>query len=156
MAENYRETIAAIIINNEKKILMCEHIWIDNAWQFPQGGVEESEGKKEALLRELYEEIGTKKVKVLKKMPNKIKYKFPYYLKSKYKIDGQIQTYFLVHFYGDDSEIVFDKQEKPEFKEFQWVDIDEPPKKVIYFKKLAYLEALDFFKEDIKNFKATE
>lgn len=152
MAENYRDTVAAIIINSDKKILMCEHIWIDNAWQFPQGGVEENESKKDALLRELYEEIGTDKVKVLKEMPSIIKYKFPYYLKTKYKIDGQKQTYFLVHFHGDDSEIRFDKQEKPEFKEFQWVNIDEPPKKVIYFKKLAYLEALNFFKEDIENF----
>lgn len=149
MAEDYRDTVAAIIINKDKKILMCEHIWIDNAWQFPQGGIENSESKEEALLRELYEEIGTNKVRVIKEMPKTIKYKFPYYLKNKYKIDGQRQTYFLVEFFGNDSEIVFDKQEKPEFKEFQWVNYDEPPKKVIYFKKLAYLEALEYFKEDI-------
>ena len=153
MVEHYRDTVAAIIINKDKKILMCEHIWIDNAWQFPQGGIEENESCEEALLRELYEEIGTKKVKILKEMPDVVTYKFPYYLKNKYKIDGQKQRYFLVHFYGDDSEISFDKQEKPEFKEFQWVESDVPPKKVIYFKKLAYLQALNYFKEDIKSFK---
>ena len=152
MAENFRETVAAIIINRDKQILMCEHIWIDNAWQFPQGGVEENEVVEEALKRELYEEIGTKKIKILKKMPNKITYKFPFYLKSKYQIDGQIQTYFLVYFYGEDSEIVFDKQTKPEFKKFQWVSQTEPPKKVIYFKKLAYLEAINYFKKDIEEF----
>ncbi|MFP4402049.1 MAG: RNA pyrophosphohydrolase [Candidatus Nanoarchaeia archaeon] len=153
MVENYRDTVAAIIINKNNKILMCEHIWIDNAWQFPQGGIEENESEEDALYRELYEEIGTKNVEIIKKMPKKITYKFPFYLKSKYLIDGQKQTYFLVHFYGDDSEIVFDKQEKPEFKKFQWVDSTEPPKKVIYFKKLAYLEALNFFKNDILSFK---
>lgn len=152
MAENYRDTVAAIIINKDKKILMCEHIWIDNAWQFPQGGVEKDESKEEALKRELYEEIGTKKIKIIKQMPKQVVYKFPFYLKSKYQIDGQKQTYFLVYFYGDDSEIVFDKQEKPEFKEFQWVHPKEPPKKVIYFKKLAYLEALNFFKKDLEEF----
>lgn len=152
MAENYRSTVAAIIINKHKQILMCEHIWIDNAWQFPQGGVESGESEEEALKRELYEEIGTEKIEIIKKMPKQVIYKFPFYLKSKYHIDGQKQTYFLVYFYGDDSEIVFDKQEKPEFKEFQWVEQDEPPKKVIYFKKLAYLEALNFFKEDLDSF----
>lgn len=155
MAENYRNTVAAIIINKDKKILMCEHIWIDNAWQFPQGGVEENESIEEALKRELYEEIGTKKIKIIKEMPKQVVYKFPFYLKSKYQIDGQKQTYFLVYFYGDDDEIVFDKQEKPEFKEFQWVDFSEPPKKVIYFKKLAYLEALNYFKKDLENFDYT-
>lgn len=152
MAENFRETVAAIIINKDKQILMCEHIWIDNAWQFPQGGVEDDEVVEDALKRELYEEIGTKKIKILKKMPNKITYKFPFYLKSKYQIDGQIQTYFLVYFYGEDSEIVFDKQTKPEFKKFQWVSMSEPPRKVIYFKKLAYLEAINYFKQDIEKF----
>ena len=155
MAENYRDTVAAIIINKDKKVLMCEHIWIDNAWQFPQGGVEENESIEEALKRELYEEIGTKKIKIIKEMPKQVVYKFPFYLKSKYQIDGQKQTYFLVYFYGDDDEIVFDKQEKPEFKEFQWVDFSEPPKKVIYFKKLAYLEALNYFKKDLENFDYT-
>ena len=152
MAENYRDTVAAIIINKDKKVLMCEHIWIDNAWQFPQGGVENGESEEDALKRELYEEIGTKKIKIVKKMPNQVVYKFPFYLKSKYQIDGQKQTYFLVYFYGDDSEIVFDKQDKPEFKEFEWVNLDEPPKKVIYFKKLAYLEALNFLKKDLECF----
>ncbi|MCH8519843.1 MAG: RNA pyrophosphohydrolase [Nanoarchaeota archaeon] len=152
MAEHFRETVAAIIINKDKQILMCEHIWIDNAWQFPQGGVEEGESGEEALKRELYEEIGTRKIKIIKKMPNKVTYKFPFYLKSKYQIDGQIQTYFLVYFYGEDSDIVFDKQSKPEFKKFQWVKLSEPPKKVIYFKKLAYLEAIKYFKNEIEKF----
>ena len=152
MAENYRDTVAAIIINKNKHILMCEHIWIDNAWQFPQGGVEDNESEEDALKRELYEEIGTKKIHIIKKMPEQVTYKFPYYLKSKYQIDGQRQTYFLVYFYGEDSEIVFDRQEKPEFKKFEWVKLDEPPKKVIYFKKLAYLDALNYFKEDLEQF----
>ena len=38
-----REAVAAIIINKDKKILMCEHSWIDDAFQLPQGGIEEGE-----------------------------------------------------------------------------------------------------------------
>ena len=151
MAEQYRENVAAIIINKDKKVLMCEHVWIDNAWQLPQGGKEDSESKEEALLRELEEELGTDKFKVINSMDEDLKYKFPFYLKDKYQFDGQIQRFFLVYFYGDDSEIRFDNQEKPEFKAFEWVDFEEPPKRVIYFKKLSYLKAIEYFKEEVDN-----
>lgn len=148
--EIFRDNVAAIIINKDKKILMCEHAWIDDAWQFPQGGVKENEDEEEAILRELNEEIGTRKFKILNKMDKKIAYKFPYYLKEKYKFDGQEQRYFLLYYYGEDAEFRFDNQPKPEFKAFEWVEPTEPAIRVIYFKKLAYLEALDYFKEDIE------
>lgn len=150
MAEHFRENVAAIIINKDKKILMCEHVWIDNAWQLPQGGKEEGETRDQAILRELEEELGTNKFKIIDSMEEDITYKFPFYLKDKYQFDGQKQRYFLVFFYGDNSEIRFDNQQKPEFKSFQWVDIDMPPKKVIYFKKLSYLRAIEYFKKQIE------
>lgn len=156
MKDGYRENVAAIIINKDKKILMCEHAWIDDAWQFPQGGVEKDELEDEAMLRELWEELGTKKFKILDKMPECIKYMFPYYLKDKYQFDGQEQKYFLLYFYGEDSEIRFDNQEKPEFKKIEWVEFSEPPLRVIYFKKLAYLQALGYFKEKIEKFNSEE
>ncbi len=155
---SYRENVAAIIINKDKKVLMCEHAWIDDAWQLPQGGIEENETEEETLLRELWEELGTKKFKILKRMDAKIKYLLPFYLREKYGLSGQEQKYFLVYFYGKDEEIRFNNQEKPEFKAFKWVEYNKPPIKVIYFKKLAYMKALDYFKEyveklDIKSIK---
>jgi len=151
MVEVYRENVAAIIINKDKKVLMCEHVWIDDAWQLPQGGIEENENIEVAILRELNEELGSKNFKIISKMNEKIKYKFPYYLKEKYGFNGQEQTFFLIYFHGDDSEIRFDNQEKPEFKSFEWVSIEQPAIRVIYFKKLSYLKAIDYFKEEIKN-----
>lgn len=150
MAEKYRDNVTAIIINKDKKVLMCEHIWIDGAWQFPQGGVEKGETREEAILRELEEEIGTNKLKVLNKMDESIKYIFPHYLKEKYGMDGNEQIFFLIYFYGNDSEIRFDNQEKPEFKSFKWVKYSQPPLQVIYFKKLSYLKALEYFKEEVE------
>lgn len=148
--DNFRENVAAIIINKDKKVLMCEHVWIDNAWQLPQGGVEEGELVDDAIIRELEEEIGTTKLKIISKMDEKITYKFPYYLKEKYKMDGNDQTFFLLYFYGKDSEIRFDNQPKPEFKAFEWVEYNQPPLKVIYFKKLSYLKALKYFKDQVE------
>ena len=88
-------------------------------------------------------------LKKLVELEEPLKYKFPYYLREKYQFDGQIQTFFLLEFTGDDSEIRFDNQEKPEFKAFEWVDYEEPPIRVIYFKKLSYLKAINYFKEQV-------
>jgi len=151
MAENYRKNVAAIIINKDKKVLMCEHVWIDDAWQMPQGGVEDNEKCEDAVLRELNEELGSSSFKIISKMDETIKYILPFYLRQKYGTDGQEQTFFLVYFSGDDSEIRFDNQEKPEFKAFEWVDYSQPPLRVIYFKKLSYLKALNHFKEEFEN-----
>lgn len=150
MVSNYRENVAAIIINKNKKVLMCEHVWIDDAWQFPQGGVEKGEKEEDAILRELEEEIGTSNLKIVSKMDEPLVYKFPFYLKEKYNFDGQKQTFFLIYFHGDDNEIRFDNQPKPEFKAFEWVELTEPPIRVIYFKKLSYLRAIEYFQEEIE------
>lgn len=147
--KKFRENVAAVIINKDKKVLMCEHIWIDGAWQFPQGGVEEKESEEKAIIRELNEEIGTSSLKIVEKMDEKLIYKFPFYLKDKYEFDGQIQRFFLVYFYGNNDEIRFDNQEKPEFRSYEWVEYMEPPLRVIYFKKISYLRALEFFKEKV-------
>lgn len=150
MKKEFRNNVSAIILNKERKILMCEHIWITNAWQFPQGGVRDDEDEKKALLRELEEELGTNKFKILDEMNEKIKYVFPYYLREKYQSSGQNQKFFLVYFFGDDKEIIFTNQEKPEFKSFKWVDVDVPDKIVVYFKKISYNKALNYFREKIK------
>ena len=94
MKDGYRENVAAIIINKDKKVLMCEHAWIDDAWQFPQGGVDGKEKMDDAVLRELWEELGTKSFKIISSMDESIIYKFPPFMKEKFHFDGQRQKYY--------------------------------------------------------------
>ena len=65
-SEGYRANVGIIISNNEGKLFLAGRIG-SNSWQFPQGGILESESPTQAMYRELYEEIGLEKkdVKIL-------------------------------------------------------------------------------------------
>ena len=69
-SEGYRANVGIIISNNEGKLLLAGRIG-SNSWQFPQGGILESESPTQAMYRELYEEIGLEKkdVKIINPTP---------------------------------------------------------------------------------------
>jgi len=51
----------AVIINNDKQILIAkrhDHLHQGGKWEFPGGKVEENESTKDALIREIKEEVG--------------------------------------------------------------------------------------------------
>ena len=54
----YRQNAALILERKDKKILICERADYEDAWQFPQGGVDKGEDPIDALYREVEEEIG--------------------------------------------------------------------------------------------------
>jgi len=56
-SEGYTPNVGIILCNTENKVLWARRIG-QNAWQFPQGGIKRYETPKEALYRELWEEIG--------------------------------------------------------------------------------------------------
>lgn len=115
------------------------------AWQMPQGGIDHNEAPRDAALRELEEEIGTRNVKVLAEHPGWLTYDLPEHmigiaLKGQYR--GQIQKWFALRFLGADSEINL-KAAHEEFSEWKWVDgatllqIIVPFKRAIYEKVFA-------------------
>ena len=67
-------------------------------WQFPQGGIDEGESPKEALFRELKEEIGTDEVEILCECPKWIAYDFPKTISKKmYPFDAVSYTHLRAH-----------------------------------------------------------
>ena len=57
-AERYRPCVAALLQNAAGMILICERRDFAESWQFPQGGIDAGESPREALVRELMEELG--------------------------------------------------------------------------------------------------
>ena len=56
----YRPCVGIMLINRDNLVLVAQRIdQVAEAWQMPQGGVDEGETPRQAALRELKEEIGT-------------------------------------------------------------------------------------------------
>jgi putative (di)nucleoside polyphosphate hydrolase len=148
----YRPNVAAVILSSKYpdkcEFFVAHRSDIKNAWQFPQGGIDEGETPREALKRELLEEIGCDKVEVLGEYPEWISYDFPKISRGKtYPFDGQTQKYFLVRL-KEGAEIDLDAYEIPEFEEYDFVAYDELFKKVTYFKRKIYRQVIDYFIEE--------
>ena len=109
--KKYRKNAGIIVFNKNKKVLICERIgnW-EQAWQFPQGGIDEKETAQEAAIRELKEETSISSVRAILTETTPLIYEFPPEVKANSKkkgrdYDGQEQYWSLLLFLGEDSEI---------------------------------------------------
>ena len=117
------------------------------AWQFPQGGVEENESPTEALYRELKEETGLLEhhVEIAGQTDDWLRYSIPKKLQrknSKPLCVGQKQIWFCLKFIGDESDINLKSSRSPEFDRWRWVDYWAPIDEIISFKREVYRQAL--------------
>lgn len=153
----YRKCAGVIVFNRDKKVLACARIGNrGNQWQFPQGGIMRKEDAATAAVRELYEETSIKSVKVIQTLTEPLRYVFPGAVRRRMKrrsIDslGQDVYWSLLYFYGDDSEINV-RTKQPEFKSWKWIDIEEAPERIVYFKKDVYYEAVAQLKPAMEAF----
>ncbi|MDO4673732.1 RNA pyrophosphohydrolase [Campylobacter sp.] len=148
--KKYRPNVAAIVLSSAYpfacEIFIARRSDMDGIWQFPQGGIDEGEDARAALLRELKEEIGTDKVEIIAEYPKWLSYDFPDKVVSKmYPYDGQIQRYFLVRL--KPSATINIRTKNPEFDAYRFVQAREISKWINHFKKRLYLEVLGYFEE---------
>lgn len=116
----YRANVAAILRNSAGQILICERLGVPGAWQFPQGGIDAGETPEQALVRELWEEIGVQPADVrLVRRCGPYRYVFGNG-RMKKGFHGKEQLYFLCDFSGTDAGIDVNT-EHPEFQDFRWI-----------------------------------
>lgn len=146
----YRPCVGVALFNDKGQVFVGERIDTPNAWQMPQGGIDDGEDLLIAALRELKEEIGTDKASLLKIHEQKIKYNLPDHLVGKFwdgKYQGQEQTWVAMLFDGQDIDIQLDADERPEFNKWKWVNLDETLDLIVPFKRKTYLQVIAAFKE---------
>ena len=138
----YRQCAGIVLFNYTGMVLVGKRIdQITEAWQMPQGGIDENEEPLEAALRELEEEINTANVEILAESKNWYKYDLPSNLRKKLwkgKYRGQNQKWFAMKYLGEDNQIQPQSVEKPEFSDWKWIDIEDLPRVAISFKQDIY------------------
>ncbi len=148
--KRYRPNVAAIVLSSkypEKvEFFIASRSDIKDAWQFPQGGIDEGETPLEALFRELKEEIGTDEVEVIAEFPEWVSYDFPEVIAKKmYPFDGQRQKYFLVRLKpGAKINLA---TEEPEFLHYTFVPYRQIFDYITYFKRPVYKRVLNYFRK---------
>jgi putative (di)nucleoside polyphosphate hydrolase len=142
----FRPNVGLIIFNADGKLLWAKRIGQD-AWQFPQGGIQHRETPQAAALRELREEVGLDPVdvEIVASTNRWLRYRLPPHLvrqRSHPVCIGQKQRWFLLRLVGDSSRIRFDLGDKPEFEDVRWIDYWEGVEQVVQFKRNVYRKAL--------------
>jgi len=149
--DNYRPNVAMIIVSSNypktKEIFIAQRNDLNDIWQFPQGGIDQGEEVKEALFREMEEEIGTADAEIIAEYPEWISYDFPPKIAKKMQpYKGQTQRYFLMKI-NDESKINL-ATKHPEFNKYKFVDADEVLEYTAHFKKPVYETVLEYFKKE--------
>lgn len=147
--DGFRSNVGIVICNRQGRLLWAKRVG-QNAWQFPQGGINANESPTQAMYRELREEVGLTEgdVELMTQTQGWLRYRLPQrYLRkgSHSRCIGQKQKWFLLRLTGDESRIQFNHGEKPEFDDWRWVNYWYPVGQVIEFKRGVYRRALKEF-----------
>lgn len=133
----YRANVVAVVVNQDKKILLCKRIpappkngqsriYMDNYWQFPQGGIDNGEEIISAAARELQEETGITSVEPLGIAKFNHSYEWLHggrpVLFNRRVFKGQKQQTVMFKFAGEDTEIQLDGIE---FEDYAWLPFAE-------------------------------
>lgn len=143
----YRPNVGAVLFNRAGLVFVARRADLPNAegapggWQLPQGGMDEGEDPRRALVRELAEEIGTDRAEIIGEHPEWLTYDLPPHLLGvalggRYR--GQKQRWFALRFTGADSDIRLDLDPHPEFDAWRWTRLAELPALAVDFKRPIY------------------
>ena len=147
--DGFRLSVGIILTNQGGKVLWARRVG-QQAWQFPQGGLQADERPADAMYRELSEEIGLEPshVEVLGYTRGWLQYRLPKrFIRHGQEpvCIGQRQRWFMLRLVGGEDQVRLDLCERPEFDRWRWVEYWHPLREVVSFKRSVYRRALSEF-----------
>jgi putative (di)nucleoside polyphosphate hydrolase len=145
--DGFRPNVGIVVANAQGGVLWARRVGQD-AWQFPQGGINADEAPEEALFRELQEEIGlcAEHVELLACTRGWLRYRLPDRLVRRNEDGpvciGQKQKWFLLRMLTEDHSVRLDCGDKPDFDNWRWVSYWYPLGQVVSFKREVYRRAM--------------
>jgi putative (di)nucleoside polyphosphate hydrolase len=146
----YRPCAGIMLANKAGLIFVGQRLDASSdAWQMPQGGIDDGEEPEAAAIRELGEETGLAPhhFDVIARSAREHFYDLPDALigkmwKGRYR--GQRQMWFLARFSGDDSDVNI-QTAQPEFRAWMWAEPASLPDLIVPFKRKLYEDVLAEF-----------
>ena len=144
----YRPGVGIMLLDRRGCVLVAQRLDMpSDAWQMPQGGIDEDENPLAAAWREMREEIGTDKAKLAAESRDWLTYDLPRDLADqiwKGRFRGQRQKWFAFRFRGKDSDIDIATKD-PEFSAWKWAPMSELPDLIVPFKRRLYSDLVAEF-----------
>lgn len=144
----YRANVGAALFDRRGLVLVARRADLppglanQTGWQLPQGGIDEGEEPRVAVLRELQEEIGTDRAQIVDEHAEWLTYDFPPEVRAlgglKARFRGQRQRWFALRFLGRDGDIRLDADPHPEFDAWRWASLSELPSLAVGWKRPVY------------------
>ncbi len=143
-----RPGVGIMLLNRDNEIFVAQRLDMrGEAWQMPQGGIDEGEEPRAAALRELEEETGTARAEVIAESCRWYRYDLPVDLVNQLwgaRYRGQTQKWFALRFLGEDRDIDIDTKH-PEFSAWRWAAHQDLPNLIVPFKRQLYRAVLAEF-----------
>lgn len=148
----YRPNVGIALFNTSGRVLIGRRFRDDGPeiilpgleWQMPQGGIDDGENPRDAVMRELWEETGVANADYLGET-DWLHYEFPPFAGPAShrlaKFRGQRQKWFALRFTGSDAEIdplTSRNGQPPEFDQWRWEQLDLVADLVVPFRRDVY------------------